>query len=132
MQTLCHRLKPQEELFGAIESLLKQHQVQAGVLLSLVGSLTEVHLRYAANEAASIIKGPLEIVSATGVVAQSGCHLHISVSDFVGKTTGGHLMPGSLVYTTVELVILNISDQWQFKRELCPLSGFEELVTIAK
>lgn len=128
MRTLCQRLKPQEELFGSIETLLQDNKVNAGVLLSLVGSLTEASLRLAADDSATIVKGPVEIVSATGVVAMSGCHIHISVSDGTGKTTGGHLMPGSRVYTTVELVILDLSSDHEFSRQPCALSGYEELV----
>lgn len=132
MRTLCQRLKPQEELFSSIEKLLQVKQVKAGVLLSLVGSLEQVSLRFAASEEATIVNGPLEIVSVTGTVAQSGCHIHISVSDKSGKTTGGHLMPGSLVYTTVELVVLDLSSDHEFGREPCPLSGYDELVIKAR
>lgn len=128
MRTLCQRLRPQEELFSSIEKLLQDNNVKAGVLLSLVGSVTEASLRFAADDKSTIVSGPLEIVSATGVVAKSGCHIHISVSDGTGKTTGGHLMPGSRVYTTVELVILDLSSDCEFSREPCALSGFDELV----
>lgn len=128
MRTLCQRLKPGEELFSAIEKLLQEKQIKAGVLLSAVGSLAHVSLRFADRQEATIVKGPLEIVSVTGTVAQSGCHIHVSVSDSNGQTTGGHLMPGSLVYTTVELVVLNLSSDHEFGREPCPLSGYDELV----
>lgn len=128
MRTLCQRLRPQEELFSSIEKLLHNNNVNAGVLLSLVGSVTEASLRFAADDKATIVSGPLEIVSATGVVAKSGCHIHISLSDSTGKTTGGHLMPGSIVYTTIELVILDLSSNCEFSREPCALSGYDELV----
>ena len=75
-----------------------------------------------------VLNGPFEITSATGTVGNCSMHVHITVSDEKGVTTGGHLMPGSKVYTTVELVIMDTSSQWSFEREHCELSGYSELV----
>jgi predicted DNA-binding protein with PD1-like motif len=56
----------------------------------------------------------------------SSCHVHISVSDRTGHTTGGHLMPGSLVYTTAEIVI-GASPDLRFAREHDGSTPWEEL-----
>ena len=75
-----------------------------------------------------LIKGPLEIVSATGTIATGGVHVHLAVSDRDGKVTGGHLMNGCLVHTTVELCIL--SSDVIFTREFDPKTGYNELVIL--
>jgi hypothetical protein len=49
--------------------------------------------------------GKHEIVSLVGTLALDGDHLHIAVSDSTGRTIGGHLMEGSLVYTTAEIAV---------------------------
>lgn len=128
MKTVVERLKPGEEIFSSIEALCLEHKIEAGTILSLVGSVTTISLRYADQSEASQRNGPLEIVSVTGTVAKSGCHIHLAVSDEAGTTYGGHLLQGAKVYTTVELIILDLSDTCTFSRSLCPLSGFEELV----
>lgn len=132
MQTIVKRLKPNQEIFTEIESLCQRENIYAGVILSLVGSVKKAALRFANQENASIIDGPHEIVSVTGTVSKTGSHIHISISDGTGTTIGGHLMPGALVYTTVELVILDMSESCSFARTHCEMSGFEELVVIEK
>ncbi|MBN8660798.1 MAG: hypothetical protein BWY75_03198 [bacterium ADurb.Bin425] len=123
---LVKRLKPGQELFSEIDALIAENQIKAGVILCLVGSLTKVNLRFANKEESTVLNGHFEIVSQTGVVSSAGSHIHLSVSDGDGTTYGGHLMPGSLVYTTVEMVVMKMTD-WDFQRIPCPLSGYEEL-----
>lgn len=130
--TLVLRLKPGEEIFQAIEALLAKEQVRAGVITSFVGSLKTAHLRFADAPEGTMLSGPFEIISCTGVVALSGSHIHLGIADGAGQCRGGHLLPGSLVYTTVELVIQNLSQEWHFERKFCPLSGYEELAATAK
>lgn len=132
LKVICRRLKPGDELFSAIEKLAAEENIQAGTLLSIVGSLTSATLRYAGQEEATVLEGPFEVVSGTGVVAVSGSHLHLSIADKDGKTSGGHFMSGNYVHTTIELAILDLSEHYSFKREFCPLSGYDELAVVAR
>lgn len=70
---------------------------------------------------------PLEIVSLTGTVCPTGAHLHISASKVSGEVVGGHLLDGCLVETTAE-VVLAVLNEWKFKREVDPSTGYLELV----
>ena len=56
----------------------------------------------------------------------SGTHLHMSVANSDGETIGGHVLDGSIIFTTAEIVIAELSGL-VFTREHCPLSGFNEL-----
>jgi len=69
----------------------------------------------------------LEIVSVTGTLSDTSMHVHLAVSDSTGKTTGGHLVPGCKVFTTIELVILDLSDQWSFDRKTDEQTTYLEL-----
>ncbi len=71
-------------------------------------------------------KEKFEIVSLVGTLSQSGNHIHISISDKDGKTIGGHLEEGCIVYSTVELVIGELEDL-VFSREFEKETGFKEL-----
>jgi len=93
----------------------------------MVGSLDKIVLRMADGNK-NVISGPLEIVSATGTIAINGVHIHLAVADDSGNVTGGHLMEGSPVNTTVELCILD-SDMI-FKREFDPETDYNELVIL--
>jgi uncharacterized protein len=105
IETYSIRLKPGDDISKCIEEICKDYSIQAGVILSCVGSLQEVSLRYAGEPETTPLKGPFEIVSLTGTISVNGSHLHISVSDKTGKTIGGHLKPGNSVYTTIELTL---------------------------
>jgi hypothetical protein len=131
MQNYTFRLRPEQDLFDLIESFVKAKHIEAGCVLSGVGSLTYVTLRLANREFHSEYDGHFEIVSITGTVSTHGSHLHISVSDEEGKTIGGHLVSGCKIYTTAEIVIAAFDDV-TYKRELAEDSGYEELVVYKK
>ena len=104
----------------------KSHQVKAATIVSCVGSLQKIHLRLAGGHQAVVFKGPQEIVSLVGTFSALGGHFHISLADDRGQVIGGHLLEGNLVYTTAELVILEMTDQ-EFTRELDEQTGYQEL-----
>lgn len=127
MNNYTFRLKPGDDLFDAIEAFVRDKNIEAGCVLSGVGSLTRVALRFANRESHSHYDGYFEIVSITGTISIHGSHLHISISDADGKTMGGHLVSGSKIYTTAEIV-LAVFDDIVYKREyLDNDSGYKEL-----
>jgi predicted DNA-binding protein with PD1-like motif len=126
MQNYTFRLKSGQDLFDAIEAFVMEKQVNAGCLLSGVGSLTHATLRLANREVLSHYDGHFEIVSITGTVSVHGSHLHISISDGDGKTVGGHLESGCKIYTTAEIIIAAFEDVI-YKREFAEDSGYDEL-----
>lgn len=127
MQAFTFRLKPGQDLFNEIETVVAEKNIEAGCVLSAVGSLTHATLRLANRDYFSEYDGHFEIVSMTGTVSTYGSHLHISISDEDGKTIGGHLVPGCKIYTTAEMV-LGIFEDVVYKREYAEDSGYEELV----
>ncbi|KAL0023036.1 hypothetical protein WJX79_002817 [Trebouxia sp. C0005] len=100
MKTYAFRLHPHQDLMEEIVAFGKENHIRAGVLLTCVGSLEQVTLR--------------------------GEHIHLSVSDGQGQTTGGHLLPGNKVYTTAEIVV-GALDNLEFERVMDPTYGYAEL-----
>ena len=132
MKTHTFRLKPQQDLFDSIEDFVKQNNIEAGCILSSVGSLTHAILRLANREYYNEYEGHFEIVSMTGTVSIHGSHIHIAISDGDGVTIGGHLVSGCKIYTTAEIVLLELHDV-VYKRELFENdSGYEELKVYKK
>lgn len=128
MKIHTFRLKPMDDLFDSIEEFVKQNHIQAGCVLSSVGSLTHATLRLANRSDYNEYEGHFEIVSMTGTVSVNGSHIHMAISDGDGVTSGGHLVSGCKVYTTAEIVIAEFEDVI-YKRELLENdSGYEELV----
>lgn len=125
------RLTPGQDLRQELNSWAKRDHLKAATLISAVGSLNSVTLRFANQKAGTVIKGPLEIVGVTGTLSEEGMHVHLAVADSSGKVIGGHLMEGSQVYTTVELVVVE-AESLRFLRQPDKATGYKELVIEGK
>jgi predicted DNA-binding protein with PD1-like motif len=123
------RLKPGQDLKQEIENLVKQKDIKAGVIVSVVGSLTKAVLRIADGVNTKQWDKPFEIVSGTGTVSVNGCHIHISIADQEGIVLGGHLKQGCIINTTAEIVILFFTDS-EFKRISDESTGYNELLVV--
>jgi predicted DNA-binding protein with PD1-like motif len=126
MQNYTFRLPSGQDLFDSIQAFVQEKRIQAGCVLSGVGSLTHATIRLANREFTSEYDGHFEIVSITGTVSIHGSHLHLSISDGDGKTIGGHFESGCKIYTTAEIVLAVFEDVI-YKREFAEDSGYEEL-----
>ena len=120
------RLKPGEDLRGAIQKYVNEGQISAGWIISCAGSLTDYNIRFANQPDGSKASGHFEIVSLTGTLSVNGSHIHISISDSTGKTIGGHLLEGCKIYTTAEIII-GESKTMVFKRGKDGTTPWDEL-----
>ena len=126
LRTIASRFTPGEDLRNAVERLAHEHHVEAGCILSAVGSLTVATLRLAGADGLTKFGGPFEIVSLSGTVSPSGVHLHLSVAGAEGKVLGGHLAHGCVVHTTVEIVMADMAGV-RFVRLPDATTGYKEL-----
>jgi len=121
------RLRPGDDLLGGIRAYVNANHIQAAVLLSAVGSLTQASIRYANQPEAHIHTGHFEIVSITGTVEEGGEHVHLSIASGQGTMIGGHLMTGCKIYTTGEITLAELVGV-RFTRETDTQgSGWDEL-----
>ena len=130
MKLIATRLTKGTDLKTAIEAFVRDQAISAATIISGVGSLAQVTMRMAgARPDAQDIRtldGPFEIVSLIGNIGPERSHIHISVSDADGVVQGGHLKEGTIVETTVELV-LAIDERLYFGKAIDEHTGFEEL-----
>ncbi len=126
MKTFALRLKPDSDLKQSLKDFVNFHNLQAGFILTAVGSLKQATLRFANQPSGQVLEQKFEILSLVGTLCRDGVHLHIAISDLKGKTTGGHLEQGCIIYTTAEIVI-GESEDFSFTRVLDPQTGFKEL-----
>ena len=127
MRNYTFRLKPGQDLFDSISLFVTENDINAGCVLSGVGSLRRAAIRFANQEIVVDLEGYFEIVSLTGTVSVYGSHLHLSISDGEGKTIGGHFESGCKIYTTAEVVLASF-EEVVYRREMDGDSGYEELV----
>jgi uncharacterized protein len=126
MKTFALRLKPNQDLKAELKKFVVENNIQAGFILTAVGSLKKARLRLANQKQSISLVENFEIVSLVGTLCQDGVHLHVALADSKGNTMGGHLEEGCMVYTTAEIV-LGESNTYTFTRVLDPDTGFNEL-----
>ena len=123
----CVRLHRGDDLLLSIRELAQEKHIAAGVVLSAVGCVTEAKVRDASGVNIRSIGEHCEIVSLNGTVSEQRCHLHIALSREDLTTLGGHLMEGTVVNTTCELVLLEL-DGWRCGVEQDAETGYDEIV----
>ncbi|MGF1568600.1 MAG: PPC domain-containing DNA-binding protein [Nodosilinea sp.] len=128
MQTYGLRLGPDQDLKQALTAFAIEQKLEAGIILTALGSFSQAALRFAAAPEATILTGSFELITLTGTLSYHGMHLHGTIADHQGRVYGGHLMAGCLIRTTAEIAVANLPDL-RFRRELDSQTGYLELVT---
>jgi predicted DNA-binding protein with PD1-like motif len=125
------RLHPGDDLKIKLSEFVKEKKIKAGYIITCVGSLSRATLRLANRNETETWKESFEIISLAGTLSPDGNHLHISIANKEGVTIGGHLMDGSIISTTAELVIGEAPDL-SFTRETDSTTTFKELKVYPK
>lgn len=126
MQIHTIRLHPGDDLKIELEKFALKEKVEAAAILTCVGSLKKANLRFADQKTPAVFEEKFEIISLVGTFSKHGTHLHIGLSDATGKTIGGHLLEGNIIYTTAEILI-GIPEKTSYLRTIDPKTGFKEL-----
>ncbi|MBA3920626.1 MAG: DNA-binding protein [Nostocaceae cyanobacterium] len=126
MKILAVRLKPDQDLKEQLKNIANDEDIQAGFMVTAIGSLKQATIRFANQAVSTVLNDKFEILSLNGTIATTGIHLHIAIADSQGKTIGGHLDYGCIIYTTAEIVIGSSSD-FRFTRTHDPVTGYNEL-----
>ena len=122
----CLRLLPGQDLKKEIVRLCSEKNILAGCIVSSVGSLKAINLRLSGSKDFLKKLENFEILSLNGTVSVHGLHLHLALSDHRGNAMGGHLMDENIIFTTCELIILEL-DSFTFTRPEDSQTGFKEL-----
>jgi uncharacterized protein len=124
LEILAVRLAPGSDVYRELVAIAQQ--TSAGIILSAVGSLSQVCLRFADAQTPTQLPGRHEVLTLSGTMGADGIHLHTTVANQQGECKGGHLVEGCLVYTTLE-VVMGLIPAVRFRRLLDPNTGFKEL-----
>ena len=128
------RLKPGDDLVDSIMAFAAKNSIQAGAIVTCVGSLDHARLRYANQKDYEDLdkKGQhFEIVSMVGTFSTTDRHLHLALANEQGAVFGGHASSGNKVFTTAEIVIVEGLD-WFFRREPDPVTTYLELSPVER
>lgn len=125
------RVRPGQELASQIHAFCQRQALSSGVVLGVVGSVTQARLNYLVELPGGFVsedfEGPLEIVAAQGSVAtregETIVHIHMQLS---GRemSRGGHLAQAT-VFSTAEVVIGELD--YALERQADAYTGLNEL-----
>lgn len=121
------RLKPQQDIKQALIAYTQEHQLNNVILLSVVGSVSKMRVRIADGVTVLEKEENMEIVHMSGTITQYQVHIHILGIDVGMQTFGGHLKEGTLVHTTLECALMDVSDVYQNSRVFDSETGYAEL-----
>ena len=126
MKEFAIRLTCGKDLYAEIFNFCKENNIDAGIVASGVGCVSQAKIRDAGGVEIQTLKEPLEIVSLMGTVSKNRVHLHVSFSKKDLSVVGGHLVEGTIVNTTCELVILQL-ETYSFSKVFDESTGYNEL-----
>jgi predicted DNA-binding protein with PD1-like motif len=98
------RLRRGTDLLEGMKKAVEREGIRNAAILSGVGSLTSYHVHAVGNTAYPVknvyfkAEGPQDLLNVNGYVIDGRIHAHIMFSD-EKKGLGGHLEPGTTVYT---------------------------------
>jgi predicted DNA-binding protein with PD1-like motif len=99
-------------LLESVVDIIKQKNIQDGEVLVSAGSVQECTYHFVGTTAMKptnvfkTVKGPYEILAASGIIADGEPHIHIALSRNGQGGFGGHLEKGCRVLYLAELTII--------------------------
>lgn len=125
------------DVLESLRQVVEEQDIRAGAILTGLASLRRLRIRDVKNlpegfpevrpdQQINEIEGPLEVINFAGLImVHEGkilIHPHVTAADSCGKVYGGHLLEGTIVFSTCEMLIgqfegLTMETSW------CDLSG---------
>lgn len=119
-QILVFRFKYDTDLLGGIEKMVKQHKIKNAVILAGAGSVRNYHVHSVSNRTlpsknifTKDATAPADIVGMNGYIVNGAVHAHMTMTN-ADKAFGGHLEPGTTVFTFGIVTVGVMSDDVDF------------------
>ena len=104
MEHFFYNLSSGSDILNSLNEL-NTYNNSTSFLISAVGDLSKVSFKCPLNEKAIILEKKLEIITLSGYLSSKASHLHISVSDDNCNVFGGHLLSGTIVLKSLDVLI---------------------------
>jgi predicted DNA-binding protein with PD1-like motif len=115
------RLKNKTDMLDGLKQAVAREKIKNAVLMSGFGSVTAYHTHVVSNttfppkDAFTKESGPLDLLNVSGMVIDGKVHAHITLSS-TQKAIGGHLEPGTSVFTFATITLGILSDSIDLTR----------------
>jgi predicted DNA-binding protein with PD1-like motif len=121
-RVLILRFKYDADLLAGLEKMVKEEKVRNAVILSAFGSVRNYQIHQVSNRVLpsknTFVKdptAPADIIGMSGFIMDGRIHAHISLAN-PDKAFGGHLEPGTNVFTFAVVTIGILDDSLDLSR----------------
>lgn len=130
MKPYLLRLKPNQDIKLELLRYAQERNIKTASIVSAVGSVSSMKVRIADGETIVSDDQNREVLSLSGTLINGKIHAHIGAISTRMDVFGGHLMEGSIVHTTMEITLLDLSEDVQAERIFDSETGYDELNVI--
>ena len=109
METSFYNFSKGTDVFNSLNKLHRNYKSTL-FLISAVGDLSKVAFKWPLNDKPLIYEKKFEFISLSGYVGSTESHLHVSLSDENCSVFEGHLLPGTIVLKSLDVLIGSISN----------------------
>lgn len=127
MKSYLLRLTPNQDIKQELINFSQANMITVGSIVSAVGSVSKMSVRVADGKTVIESIENREVFALSGTIVQNKVHAHIAAINPSMEVFGGHLMVGCLVHTTMEITILDLSDDISAQRKYDENTGYDEL-----
>ncbi|WP_312947416.1 DNA-binding protein [Agrobacterium sp.] len=122
-RVVAARIHPNRDVLQSIEEICLAHEISCGQITTTIGSLKRVALHYVSRVEPDpklgyttqlIMEGPFSLLTGQGLVSPSeepgrlNIHYHAVISGENDVVYGGHIEPGTITLTTLDLFISEV------------------------
>jgi len=115
------RLKNGTDMLDGLKEAVRREKIRNAVFLSGFGSVTSYHVHVVGNttfppkDVFTKEGGPFDLLTVSGLVMEGRVHAHITLASTT-KVTGGHLEPGTSVFTFAAISLGVLKDPIDLSR----------------
>ena len=130
MKPYLLRLKPNQDIKIELLKYAQERNTKTASIVSAVGSVSSMKVRIADGKTIVGDDQNREVLSLSGTLINGKIHAHIGAISTRMDVFGGHLMEGCIVHTTMEITLLDLSEDVQAERIFDSETGYDELNVI--
>lgn len=130
MKPYLLRLKPNQDIKLELLKYAQERNIKTASIVSAVGSVSSMKVRIADGKTIASDTYNREVLSLSGTLINGKIHAHIGAISTRMDVFGGHLMEGCIVHTTMEITLLDLTEDVQAERIFDSETGYDELNVI--
>ena len=130
MKPYLLRLKPNQDIKLELLRYAQERNIKTASIVSAVGSVSSMKVRIADGRTIVSDTHNREVLSLSGTLINGKIHTHIGAISTRMDVFGGHLMDGCVVHTTMEITLLDLTEDVQAERIFDSETGYDELNVI--